>query len=67
MPPLTEITDEWVEASAEELYFQASRGKAWQAASHDIRQQFRAITRTVIERGQVAEIASRANRKGVLP
>lgn len=65
--PITEITDEWVEASAEELYHQASQGKAWQAAPHDIRQQFRAITRQVIERGQVAEIAERSRHKGVLP
>jgi len=64
---VSEITDEWVEASAEELYHQASQGKSWAALHHDTKQQLRAITRTVLEKGRVAEIAERSRHRGVLP
>jgi hypothetical protein len=64
---VAEISDIWVEAAAEELYHQASRGKSWHALRHETKQQLRAITRTVIERGRVAEIAERSRRRGVLP
>jgi hypothetical protein len=64
---VAEVTDIWVEAAAEELYHQAARGKSWHALDHDTKQQLRAITRTVIERGRVAEIAERSRRRGVLP
>jgi hypothetical protein len=64
---VAEVTDIWVEAAAEELYHQAARGKSWHALDHDTKQQLRAITRQVIERGRVAEIAERSRRRGVLP
>jgi len=50
-----------------ELYHQASQGKSRAALHHDTKQQLRAITRTVIERGRVAEIAKRSRRRGMLP
>ena len=58
--PVTEITDRWVEASAEELYHQASQGKSWRAAPYELKQDSRGIARRVLERGRVAEIAYRS-------
>jgi hypothetical protein len=65
--PLSEITDAMVEGAAEELYWQASQGRSWAALHHDTKQQLRAITRTVLEKGRVAEIAERSRHRGVLP
>jgi hypothetical protein len=58
--PVTEITDRWVEAAAEEIYHEASRGKSWHAAPEPVKEHIRGVTRKALERGRVAEIAHRS-------
>ena len=62
--PVTEITDRWVEAAAEEIYHEASQGKSWHAAPNATKEHIRGVTRKALERGRVAEIAYRSRPIG---
>jgi hypothetical protein len=57
-----EITDTMVEAGAEELYHEASRGQPWPSADHDVQHHFRGVVRRIMERGQTAELARQSQR-----
>jgi hypothetical protein len=57
-----EITDTAVEAGAEELYHEASRGQPWPNADRDVQHHFRAVVRRIMERGRVAD-RSRESRE----
>ena len=65
--PVSEITDRWVEAAAEEIYHEASRGQSWDAAPHATKEHIRGVTRRALERGRVAEIAHRSRPIGERP
>jgi 2-keto-3-deoxy-L-rhamnonate aldolase RhmA len=60
------LTDELVEGGARELHFLASDGQRWEAAHHDIKQEFRSIAKQVIAAGQTAALVARSKRS-VLP
>jgi hypothetical protein len=57
------ITDTAVEAGAEELYHEASRGRPWPSAGHDVQHHFRGVVRRIMERGQTAELVARSKER----
>jgi hypothetical protein len=62
-----EIMAVWVEAGAEELYHEASRGKAWASAGREVQESFRGIVERIIETAHTAELEYRSKQPGVLP
>jgi len=61
-----EIMGVWCEAGAQELYHQASQGKAWASAGREVQENFRGIVQRIIETAHPAELEYRSKR-GVLP
>jgi hypothetical protein len=68
------LTEAGINAMAEELYHQASRGKPWNQASRQVRQDMVGIVRRMVDRAygaeavrQAREQEQQANRNGILP
>jgi hypothetical protein len=57
------ITDTGITAAAEELYHVASRGKEWNTAPREVRDDFRGIARRMMERAATAELAEQSRQR----
>jgi hypothetical protein len=67
LPPRRPISQDFtraeLDAGAEELYHQASRGRPWSQAPNEVRQEFRGIVRRILGAAHTADLAEQSRQR----